>query len=109
MAGDDPEVRSFSGTDNYAEFVGEMSFSAYKDLGFDQVLLVEGPTDVLTFQQYLRLYGHDRKVVVIPLGGNAMVRGGREAELSELQRIARDTAIADSERTQAGGQPFNNG
>ena len=36
----------FEQTPNYAEFVGELSFSSFKELGCSQILLVEGVTDV---------------------------------------------------------------
>ena len=95
-----PSVRLFEQTPNYAEFVGEMSFAAYKELGCNSILLVEGVTDVKTFQQFLRKLKVDAKVVAIPLGGDAMARGGVEHELEEIKRITPDVyAIVDSERT----------
>ena len=94
-----PSVRLFEQTPNYAEFVGEMSFAAYKELGCNSILLVEGVTDVKTFQQFLRKLKVDAKVVAIPLGGDAMARGGVEHELEEIKRITPDVyAIVDSER-----------
>lgn len=90
-------------TPRYAEFVGEMSFSSFKELGFEQILLVEGVTDVRTFQQFLRLLGKDHRVVIIPLGGGSFINGTRELELNELTRISKNVAaIIDSERTAVG-------
>jgi len=48
---DGREVRDFTGTRALTEFLGELGFNAYQDLGFETVLLVEGPTDVTCVQQ----------------------------------------------------------
>jgi energy-coupling factor transporter ATP-binding protein EcfA2 len=102
-----PVVSEFEQTPNYAEFVGEMSFSAFKELGVDSLLLVEGVTDVKTFQQFLRKLKKDASVVVIPLGGGSMVCGGREIELEEILRITPKVfAIVDSEREGKGLPPL---
>lgn len=83
--------------------MGELSFSGYRELGFQKVLLVEGPTDATTVQQWLRLLGKDHTIVLLPLGGNTMINGNREAELSEVCRISTDVhALIDSERAAAG-------
>jgi len=97
------EVRDFTGTKVLAEFLGELGFNAYQDLGFETVLLVEGPTDVTCVQQLLRLYGKEHKVVLLPLGGSSMINAGCEAQLSEVGRISpRVHALIDSERAQPG-------
>lgn len=44
------EVRDFEATPQLSEFLGELSFGGYLDLGFDKLLLVEGPTEVRTIQ-----------------------------------------------------------
>src|SRR3989344_37352 len=43
-------IRYLERTPRLAEFLGEMSFSAHKDLGFEKILLVEGSTEVKTIQ-----------------------------------------------------------
>ena len=99
-------VRRLERTPNYTEFAGELSFSTFRDLGYDRILLVEGPTDVCTVQQLLRKLNKDHKIVVLQLGGDAMVCGGRDQELGELTRITgpeRIAALVDSERDTAGG------
>ena len=99
-------VSIFEQTPNYAEFLGEMSYSGYKALGYDKVLLVEGVKDVSTAHQFLRMLGKDHKIVVIPLGGNQLARGGVELELGELKRLSNNiAALVDSERDVADGQP----
>jgi hypothetical protein len=67
-------------------------------LGFEKVLLVEGVTDVLTIQQFLRFFGIDHKIVLLPLGGSALINGDRSLELEEIKRITPQVfALIDSE------------
>src|SRR5207249_2627411 len=96
-------ARPFEQTPNFAEFVGEMSFSSFKELGHESILLVEGVTEVKAVQQFLRVLRKDHEVVVIPLGGTQLIRGGVQAELAELKRLSQAVAVLiDSERQQAG-------
>lgn len=89
------------------EMLGELSFSSFRELGAEKLLLVEGTTDVKVFQQFLRKAGKDHRVVVVPLGGNSLARGDVEHELGELKRIIQDVAVVvDSERTISGGEPL---
>lgn len=95
----DSEVRSLEGTPRYGEFLGELSFNGYQELGFDHILLVEGSTEVRTIQQFLRALKIDHKLVLLPLGGSGMINGFREPELLELKRISsKISALIDSER-----------
>lgn len=101
------EVKDLETTPRLAQFLGELSFSSYRELGFETVLLVEGRTEVKVFQQFLRLLKKDHQVVLIPLGGNTLINANSEAELMELARISNHVcAIIDSERT-AAGQPLS--
>jgi energy-coupling factor transporter ATP-binding protein EcfA2 len=94
------DVRPLEALPRLSDFVGELGFSGYKELGFDQVLLVEGATEVRTIQQFLRLLKKEHKVVLIPLGGSALINGDRELELQELKRISENVAaLVDSERS----------
>lgn len=97
------DLKPLESTPRLAELLGELSFSAYRELGFDKILLVEGVTEVLAIQQFLRLYGKDHKIVLLPLGGSAMIKGDIEAELMEIARITPNVAaLIDSERSVAG-------
>jgi hypothetical protein len=97
------ECTIYEDTPRLSEFLGELSFSSYKELGFDKVLLVEGPTDIKAIQQFLRTYKKDHKVVILPLGGSGMINGEREQELQEITRICNDvSALIDSERIEEG-------
>jgi len=96
------EVRELEETPRLAEFLGELSFSGYQELGFDGILLVEGRTDIKTFLVLLRLYGLEHEMVILFLGGSDLINGKSEEELLELTRISRSIfAIIDSERTSA--------
>jgi ABC-type sulfate/molybdate transport systems ATPase subunit len=99
-------VKPFEATGSLAEFLGEMSFAAYRELGFDTVLMVEGVNDIKTAQQFLRLLKKDHRVVVLHLGGSQMIRPERLAELSEVLRLTKNVhVLIDSERS-AAGQPL---
>jgi ABC-type cobalamin/Fe3+-siderophores transport system ATPase subunit len=98
---DGREVRDFTGTRALAEFLGELGFNAYQDLGFETVLLVEGPTDVTCVQQLLRLYQKEHKIVLLPLGGRSMINAGCALQLEEITRVSPKVyALIDGERTQ---------
>jgi ABC-type Mn2+/Zn2+ transport system ATPase subunit len=98
------QVRPFGQSSNYAEFLGEMSFAGNQALGAEAILLVEGAQDVRTAQQFLRKLNSDHKVVVLPLGGDQLARGGIEHELSEVKRLSNTVfALVDSEREAEGG------
>jgi energy-coupling factor transporter ATP-binding protein EcfA2 len=93
-------VRDFSRNSmGYAEFMGEMGYSTYHDLGFDRILFVEGITDVGFFQQILRKIKKDHEIVILPLGGSQFINGKVALELEELKRLSENIAvIIDSER-----------
>lgn len=92
-------VRPFEQTPGYAEFIGEMSFSTFKEMGHDTILLTEGRHDIKTVQQFLRVLGKDHTVVVLPLGGNQLIHEDVEVELNEVKRLTNNVAVLiDSER-----------
>lgn len=101
-----PVVRPFEATQNYSEFLGELSFSTFRDMGCDRILLVEGVNDVKVVQQLLRLFGKEHTTVILPLGGDQLVAGGREHELQELKRLSANIfVLVDSERPDASSPP----
>ncbi len=94
------EITELEATPRLSEFLGELNFSGYKELGFDKILLVEGPTEIKTIQQFLRLYEKDHKIVLLPLGGDSLINGSFESELEEIKRISENiSALIDSERS----------
>ncbi|MCH7999656.1 MAG: AAA family ATPase, partial [Chloroflexi bacterium] len=93
------EVSPLEATPRLSEFLGELSFSEYQELGFNRVLLVEGATDVKTVQQFLRRNRKDHEVVLLPLGGSQLINKSAEAQLHEIKRISgKVAALIDSER-----------
>ncbi|OXI89093.1 hypothetical protein CFB50_11575 [Burkholderia sp. AU33423] len=101
------EVELYERNVSPVEMLGELSFSTFRELGAEKILLVEGTTDVKVFQQFLRKAKKDNRVVVLPLGGNSLARGNVEHELSELRRVIDVVAVVvDSEREVEGGEPL---
>ena len=101
------EVVRYDAIPRLAEFLGELSFSAYSELGFDSVLLVEGTTDVKAVQQFLRHLGKDHQIVMLPLGGSALINGKCEEQLFEIKRISQNVAALIDSELDAQGGPLN--
>lgn len=86
------------------QWLGELSYSNRVDLGCEGIILVEGPTDVLCFQEFLRKVKKDHKYVLIPLGGSSGIRSESAQQLSEFSRIINPSKIStfiDSEKNSA--------
>jgi ABC-type Mn2+/Zn2+ transport system ATPase subunit len=97
------EISAYESTPRLAEFLGELSFAGYQELGVDKILLVEGATDVKVMQQFLRMYDMDHKIVLLQLGGSSMINAGSASQLLEIKRISSKIwALIDSERHAAG-------
>jgi hypothetical protein len=96
-------MRPYETVPHLSEFLGELSFGGYQEMGFDSILLVEGPSDVKTIQQILWTYGKEHQIVLLPLGGSALINPGCEPQLHEIKRISSNiAAIIDSERIDRG-------
>jgi hypothetical protein len=66
-------------------------------------LLVEGPSELKTVQQFLRLPHQDHKVLLLPLGGSSLINARAEHSLEEIKRITPHVcALLDSERENQG-------
>ena len=97
------EIRHLSAHTNLSEFLGELNFAGYQELGFDKLLLVEGPTDGHTIQQLLRKLKIDHRVLTMHLGGSSSINANVGQQLEELKRITpKIAAVIDSERTEKG-------
>lgn len=93
------KIALVDGLPDYAEFAGEMSFGSFREMGFEKILLVEGPTEVRAIKQFLSKLDLDAKILLLPLGGDTMINGKREYELGELKRVCSDvSALIDSEK-----------
>jgi predicted ATPase len=91
-------VSPLEGTPRAAEFLGELSFSTQRELGADQILLVEGPTEVKVVQQLLRRKRKDHLIVLMSMHGHLP----DEVELDEVLRITpKVAALIDSEKASA--------
>jgi energy-coupling factor transporter ATP-binding protein EcfA2 len=96
-------MSELSATPRLSEFLGELSYFGYREVGYDRVLLVEGPSDVTTFQQLLRAWGSSQSPVILQLGGGSLINAKSEEQLLELTRISDNiSAVIDSERGEAG-------
>jgi hypothetical protein len=96
------EVSPLAGGDSYVELLGELGFSGYSELGFSKVLLVEGTSEVPTIQSWLRLYGIEHEVVLLPLGRSSLINATSGTALAEIKRITESVAVLiDSERSAA--------
>src|SRR5215813_4953089 len=94
------EIAELESTPRLSEFLGELSFSGYQELGFNKILLVEGSTDVKTLQQFLRKLDLDHQIVILPLGGSQLINESAESQLEEIKRISENIyALIDSERS----------
>ncbi len=92
----------FHQTQNLANLIGELSFGRSDFAPARKLLLVEGQTDVLTFQNLLAAFGREHEFAIISLNGDAGINSGRLAELEHMCALGIDVrAIIDSERTTA--------
>lgn len=99
------QVRQLDETRNLSEFLGMIGFSAHQELGYEMILLVEGPTDVPVIQHLLRVYKKDHRVVLLPLGGANMINGSVASQLGEIKRLCpKVVALIDSERVAEGAE-----
>lgn len=96
------KVTDYEKNPRLSELLGELSFSTYREFGFDKVLLVEGSTEIKTIQQFLRKYRKDHEILLLPLGGSSLINESVELELKEIKRITeRIFALIDSERPES--------
>jgi ABC-type polar amino acid transport system ATPase subunit len=92
-------VQLFDEAKNFSELMGELSFSQFHELGFNKLLLCEGVTEIKTLRQFLRLWKLDASVLIVPLGGDALINPNRQDELAEFKRFGVEVfVLIDSER-----------
>jgi predicted ATPase len=89
------------------EFLGEMGYSAYKELGYEKLLLVEGVSELRAIRELFYKYGDlNQRYVMIHMGGNNLINARSEDEFKEILRICDDVSVLiDSEREVLGGPP----
>ena len=79
--------------------ISELGFSQFMELGGNNILLVEGRTDIKCFKEILRKYNIEQHFIIMDLGGAGFVNGKSLEELSELKRLNANSynVIFDSE------------
>ncbi|HLP89389.1 MAG TPA: AAA family ATPase [Nostocaceae cyanobacterium] len=94
------EVNEYEKNPSLPELLGELSYSTYREFSFDKILLVEGPSEIKTIQQFLRKYNQDHHILLLPLSGKSLINGQSKSELEEIKRISdKIFALIDSELT----------
>jgi ABC-type cobalamin/Fe3+-siderophores transport system ATPase subunit len=86
-----------------SQTISEMSYSQFVEIGGNNILLVEGRTDIKSFREILRKYNIENKFVIISFGGRQFMANDETKicdELAELKRLNANsvTAIFDSEK-----------
>jgi hypothetical protein len=95
-------LKPFESVNNFSQLMGELSFSQLHELGYNKLLLCEGVTEVKTLRQILRHWKLDASVMIIPLGGDALIDARRQDELNEFNRFGvKIYVLVDSERISA--------
>ncbi|SHI19887.1 ATP-dependent nuclease [Streptomyces sp. 3214.6] len=97
------QIRPYEEDQDLVTLLGQLSFAHRPEMGFNKVLLVEGKTELRTLMQFLRLYGKEHDVLMLPLHGGDMIRGDVRQELTDLLRIGKEVHyLIDSERSAPG-------
>lgn len=92
-------LRPFDSLNNFSQLMGELSFSQFHELGYNKLLLCEGVTEVKTLRQIIRHWKLDASVMIVPLGGDALIDARRQDELNEFKRFGVEVyVVVDSER-----------
>lgn len=90
-------------TPTIAQSINEMSYSQYVEIGGNNILLVEGRTDIKVFREILRKYGIENSFIILSLGGGEFMLKDRKKiveELNEIKRLSPKSisVIFDSEK-----------
>ncbi len=91
-------------TPTIVQSINEMGYSQYVEIGGNNILLVEGRTDIKVFREILRKYGIDNSFIIMALGGGEFILNDKKKicdELNEIKRInpRSISVIFDSEKT----------
>lgn len=97
------DVREMEALKSYGEWLGELSFSTWNELGFEALLLVEGPTELRALPHLLRQLKLDGRIMLQSLGGSDLINSSSASALGEYKRLNCPVfVLIDSERTQEG-------
>jgi ABC-type branched-subunit amino acid transport system ATPase component len=93
------EIREFSKAKDTVELLGEMSFSAWRDLGAVGVLFVEGPHEFRIFSEWMRILGLGHKWIILSLGGSTTIDAKGAETIASVCRVYHNVAVViDSEK-----------
>ncbi|MEQ9374261.1 MAG: AAA family ATPase [Imperialibacter sp.] len=86
--------------------ISELGFSQFVELGGNNILLVEGRTDIKCFKEILRKYKIEHHFIIMDLGGAGFINENSLEELSELKRLNAKSysVIFDSEAENEGAE-----
>ena len=94
------------GETSLPEFLGELGFSAYRELGYNKLLLVEGVSEIRAIRELLFKYRNGNlNCVLMHLGGDNLVNAKARVEMSEYRICENVAVLVDSERALPGGTP----
>jgi predicted ATP-dependent endonuclease of OLD family len=84
--------------------LNELGYSQFVEIGGNNILLVEGRTDIKSFKEILKKYKIEHHFILIDLGGSNFINGDSYEELEELKRLNAKSysVIFDSEISQEG-------
>lgn len=82
-----------------ASSISELGYSQFCEIGGNNILLVEGRTDIKFYREILRKYNLDSFYILMDLGGS--INGDTKDELSEIKRLNPNSisVIIDSDKT----------
>lgn len=83
--------------------INELGYSQFIEIGGNNILLVEGRTDIKSYREVLRIFGIESKFIIMSFGGSEFVIKDKTKiydELSELKRLNANSysVIFDSDR-----------
>lgn len=99
-----PKITEFGNhySPTITQSISEMGYSQFVEIGGNNILLVEGRTDIKCFREILRKYNIENKFIIIPFGGGQFMTTEKSKIIDELNEIKRLNAnsvsvIFDSE------------
>jgi AAA15 family ATPase/GTPase len=93
------KIEPFGGV-NIANAIQELGYSQFVEIGGNNILMVEGPTDVPSFRELLRKYGIDQNFIIMSLGGKSQINMNHIGTIEEIKRLNANSysMIIDSDR-----------
>lgn len=67
--------------------INELGYSQFVEIGGNNILLVEGRTDIKSFKEILKKYKIEHHFIIMDLGGPNFINGASYEELEELKRL----------------------